>query len=65
MLKLKGYVGHAEFDDDAGLFHGEVIDLKDVVTFQGKSVRELEKAFRDSIDDYLAFCAERLENTGK
>lgn len=65
MLRHKGYVGHAEFDDDAGLFHGEVIDLKDIVTFQGKSVRELEKAFRDSVDDYLAFCAERGEEPDK
>lgn len=65
MLKHKGYVGHAEFDDDAGLFHGEVLDLKDVVTFQGKSVAELEKAFQDSVDDYLEFCDERGEAPDK
>ena len=41
--------------------HGEVLDLKDVITFQGKSVEELEHAFRDSIDEYLAFCQERSE----
>ena len=41
-----------------GLFHGEVIDLRDVVTFQGRSVEELEEAFRDSVDDYLQFCEE-------
>jgi predicted HicB family RNase H-like nuclease len=61
MLKYKGYTGHVEFDDEAGLFHGEVLDLRDVITFQGKSVEELEQAFRDSIDDYLAFCKERDE----
>lgn len=58
MLKYKDYEGHAEYDDEAGLFHGEVLDLKDVITFQGKSVEELELAFRDSIDDYLEFCRE-------
>jgi predicted HicB family RNase H-like nuclease len=36
-----------------------VLDLRDVVTFQGRSVEEIEQAFRDSIDDYLAFCEER------
>ena len=61
MLNYKGYRGRVEFDDEAGLFHGEVLDLKDVITFQGKSVEELENAFRDSIDDYLAFCEERGE----
>lgn len=61
MLKYKGYTGRVEFDDEAGLFHGEVLDLRDVVTFQGTSVEELEKEFRDSIEDYLEFCEERGE----
>ena len=65
MLKYKGYTGHAEFDDVAGLFHGEVLDVRDVITFQGKSVEELERAFRDSIDDYLEFCKERGEEPEK
>ncbi len=59
MLQHRGYTGHVEFDDEAGLFHGEVIDLRDVVTFQGTSVEELEEAFQDSVDDYLEFCDER------
>jgi len=62
MLQYKGYTGHVEFDDEAGLFHGEVIDLRDVVTFQGTSVEELEGAFRNSVDDYLEFCEERGED---
>ena len=65
MLKYKGYTGRAEFDDEAGIFHGEVLDLRDVVTFQGKSVDELEQAFRDSVDDYLEFCEERGEEPNK
>ena len=65
MLQYKGYTGHVEFDDEAGLFHGEVIDLRDVVTFQGTSVEELEGAFRDSVDDYLEFCEERGEDPDK
>jgi predicted HicB family RNase H-like nuclease len=56
MLNYKGYHGQVDFDEEAGLFHGEVLDLRDVITFQGKSVAELEQAFRDSIDDYLEFC---------
>lgn len=65
MLEYKGYRGHVDFDEDAGLFHGEVVDSRDVVTFQGTSVQELEQAFRDSVDDYLAFCAERGEKPDK
>ncbi|CAA9454638.1 MAG: HicB protein [uncultured Rubrobacteraceae bacterium] len=65
MLQYKGYTGRVEFDDEARLFHGEVIDLRDVVTFQGTSVEELEGAFRDSVDDYLEFCEERGEEPDK
>jgi predicted HicB family RNase H-like nuclease len=65
MLQYKDYTGRAQYDDEAGVFHGEVLDLKDVITFEGKSVEELEQAFRDSIDDYLAFCRERGEEPDK
>jgi len=61
MIEYKGYIGQVEFDDEANIFHGEVINLRDVVTFQGATVHELRKAFHDSVDDYLAFCAERGE----
>lgn len=59
MMEYKGYFGQVEFDDEAGIFHGEIINIRDVVTFQGATVNELRKAFRDSVDDYLAFCAQR------
>ena len=55
-MKYKGYTGKAEYDDEAEIFYGEVIGLRDVVTFKGASVRELQKSFRESIDEYLAFC---------
>ncbi|MCY2993274.1 MAG: type II toxin-antitoxin system HicB family antitoxin, partial [Planctomycetota bacterium] len=55
MMEYKGYVGKVEFDDEAGIFHGEVLDTRDVITFQGQSVAELKTAFQESIDDYLAF----------
>ena len=60
-MKYKGYVGNVVYDDEAKIFHGEVIGLKDIITFQGKSVSELEQAFMDSIDDYLEWCQEQGE----
>ena len=65
MLKYKGYTGYVEFDDEAGLLHGEILDTRDVITFQGKTVAEMKIAFRDSIDDYLEFCSERNEEPEK
>jgi predicted HicB family RNase H-like nuclease len=65
MLSYKGYSGRVEFDDEARIFHGEVIDTRDVITFQGTTVEEIEKAFRGSVDDYLEFCRERGEKPDK
>jgi predicted HicB family RNase H-like nuclease len=65
MLEYKGYTGNVEFDAEAGLFHGEVLDTRDVITFQGTSVEDLQQAFRDSVDDYLDFCRERNEEPDK
>jgi predicted HicB family RNase H-like nuclease len=61
MMEYKGYLARVEFDDEANLFHGEVMNIRDVITFQGQSVDELRQAFEDSVEDYLAFCAKRGE----
>lgn len=61
MMQYKGYTARAELDADAGLLHGEVLGIRDVVTFQAKSVDKLLSAFRASVDDYLAFCKKRGE----
>ena len=60
-MHYKGYEAVIEFDEDAEIFHGEVINLRDVITFQGVSAPGLKQAFADSIEDYLAFCAQRGE----
>ena len=65
MMEYKGYIGKVDYDDDANIFHGEVINLRDVITFEGKSVAQLKKSFHDSIDDYLDFCKERGESPDK
>jgi predicted HicB family RNase H-like nuclease len=63
-LEYKGYTaGRIDFDD--GVFSGIVAGLRDVVHFQGETAEELEQAFRDSIDVYLDFCAERGETPDK
>lgn len=58
-LTLGGYVAVISLDEQAGLFHGEVVNTRDVLTFQGRSLDELRLAFTDTLDDYAAWCAER------
>ena len=57
-MTYKGYTAHVEYDDEARMFHGQVMNTRDVITFQGTSVEELETALRGSVDDYLSWCEE-------
>ena len=58
MMEYKGYLGTVEFDAKAKIFHGDIINTKDVITFQGTTVKEIERAFKNSIDDYISWCNE-------
>jgi predicted HicB family RNase H-like nuclease len=54
-----GYVATVELDEEAGLFHGEVANTRDVLTFQGRTLDELRAAFADTIADYVEWCRAR------
>ena len=58
MIEYKGYTGVFAYDPSIDAFHGRVIGLQDVVTFQGRSVEELRAEMAESVDDYLELCAE-------
>ena len=64
-MEYKEYRGEVTFDDEAKIFHGEVIGLDDVITFQGKNLEEVDQAFRDSVDTYVTWCEERGEEPEK
>ena len=58
MTPYKGYTARVVFDDEAMAFHGRVEGIGHVVTFEGRTAEEVRQAFRDSVDDYLAWAAE-------
>ena len=58
LLKYKDYSGVLEADLEANILFGRVIDINDVITFQGETVEQARQAFQDSVEDYLEFCAE-------
>jgi len=58
LLKYNDFIGEFEYDQDARIFHGRIVNIQDVVTFEGSSVKELETALAESVKDYLEFCRE-------
>ena len=59
MMHYEGYVAILELDEEGGFFHGEVVTARDVLTFQGRTPAALRKAFKDTIEDYVAWCRAR------
>jgi predicted HicB family RNase H-like nuclease len=58
ILTYKGYQGRFEYDSEADIFHGDVLHITDVITFQGRSIDELKKALEESLEDYFELCKE-------
>ncbi len=54
MMDYKGYKAQIDFDGDAGIFVGQVINMRDGLTFSGHSVDELTTAFHQAVEEYIA-----------
>ncbi|MEK7794729.1 MAG: type II toxin-antitoxin system HicB family antitoxin [Candidatus Hydrogenedentota bacterium] len=61
MMTYKEYIAHVDLDEAAGVFTGRVVNIGDGITFEATTVKRLRKAFREAVDDYLQWCAERGE----
>lgn len=57
MKPYNGYLGSLRYDPVSGLYHGVLLDIEDVVTFEAKTAPEAENEFHKSVDVYLDFCA--------
>ncbi len=65
VLEFKGYTGSVEFSADDKVFFGRIIGIRDVVTFEGSTVKALTKAFQESVTDYLETCKEMGKDPDK
>jgi predicted HicB family RNase H-like nuclease len=45
-----------EFSEEDQVFHGKVIGIKDLISFEGDSVKTLTEDFHNAVDEYIDFC---------
>lgn len=55
-MRYNGYAARVEFDAEDHIFTGRLAGINDIVTFHGASVAELEQAFHESVEGYIANC---------
>ena len=64
-MEYKGYRARVSFDADDETFHGTIVNIDDTVHFEGASVKELKRAFKESVEYYLDFCRKRGQKPNK
>ena len=55
-LKHNGYIGSIEASLEDNCLVGKVRFIKALVSYEGKTVAELDAAFREAVEDYLTTC---------
>ncbi|MFL5754387.1 MAG: type II toxin-antitoxin system HicB family antitoxin [Bacteroidia bacterium] len=56
VLTYKGYTGTVEFNAADQVLHGKVAGINDLVTYEGDSIKQLYRGFKEAVDDYLETC---------
>lgn len=55
-LEYKGFIGSVHFSAADDTFFGKLEGVNDLVTFEGNTVRELKRNFKEAVTDYISLC---------
>ena len=56
LFKYGEFLGTVQYGAEDEVFYGKILGVDDLVTFEGSSVIELKKAFKDAVNDYVNTC---------
>ena len=57
-MMYKEYIGHIVYSEEDDCFIGDLVGIRDIVSFHGDTLEEIREAFEESVDDYLLTCQE-------
>ncbi len=64
-LTYKGFTGSAKVSIEDGCLHGRILFIDDIITYEGATVEALDSAFKEAIDNYLAYCERKGKSPNK
>ena len=56
ILTYKDFIGSVHFNADDEIFFGKIEGINDLVTFEGKSVKDIQQSFKEAVNDYIDIC---------
>lgn len=55
-LEYKSYTGSIEYSKEDDLLYGKILGIKGLISYEGRTGKELEEDFKEAIDTYLTDC---------
>ena len=57
VLEHRGYSGTIHFSAEDECFYGKIdLSTEDVWLYEGKTLEQIQKAFEEAVDEYIAAC---------
>lgn len=58
VLEYNGFIGSVDFSLEDQILFGSLLHINDLVTYEGETIQELEKAFQEAVEEYIELCKE-------
>lgn len=58
-MEYKGYLGSVEFSEEEAVFFGKIMNIRSLISYEGKKVMELSEQFREAVDEYSSICEQQ------
>ena len=58
-LKYKDFIGSVEYNETDKILFGKVLGIRGLISYEGETVEELERDFKDGVNLYLSVCEEK------
>lgn len=58
-MEYKGYLGSVEFTEEEAVFFGKIMNIRSLISYEGKNVMELSEQFREAVDEYSSICEQQ------
>ncbi|HGG60000.1 MAG TPA: type II toxin-antitoxin system HicB family antitoxin [Gammaproteobacteria bacterium] len=55
-MSYKGYLGTVEYSPEDHCLYGKLAYIRDLVNYEATNVEDLEREFRNAVDEYLEDC---------
>ena len=62
-LEYKGFIGSVEFSTEDEVFYGKIEGISGLVSFEGSSLKELKKSFKETVTHYEKFARNKINQS--